>query len=152
MRALFEQLREEGVDPRELATVDRGVAPVGIEVAMVVASLGVVSRDQGHLLAQHTFGAGVDVHRVSTQESDEPHARAFGELDGETRGGGYRREQRNLGHERFLYDLEARSSADHEDASFEREAIREQRCPDDLVDGVVSLDKRNGNSRAPPDP
>ena len=87
---------------------------------------------------QDTFGAGVDVHRVSTQESDEPHARAFGELDGETRGGGYGREQWNLGHECFLHDLEARSSADHEDASFEREAIREQRCPDDLVDGVVS--------------
>ena len=56
------------------------------------------------------LGPRVDIHRLVPQERDEGHPGFLGELHGEARRRGYRRDHRYAGEQRFLYELEAGAS------------------------------------------
>src|SRR6202012_873137 len=70
-------------------------------------------------------------------EAHERQPRFGGEVGGQRRRGGHRREQRYAGQYRLLHQLERGPSADQQRAAAERELVVEQRPADDLVDGVV---------------
>src|ERR1700730_7645771 len=84
--------------------------------------------------------AGINDEAPSAQEADQSQSQFARQLNRETRRRGDRRQQRNSGGNRFLYDLEPAAAADQQHVTTEWQMAAEQRPTDDLVHGVVPAD------------
>ena len=85
-------------------------------------------------------GSAVGDHGIAAQEADEGEPGGLGQFDGQRRGGRYRREQWDPGHDGFLGEFETGASRYEEHGAVEREAAVQYGPADDLVDGVVAAD------------
>ena len=83
---------------------------------------------------------GIDVESILADEGDQRLAAFLGEIDGETRRGGYGDDYGNSAGQGLLHDLEGGATADDKNLSIEGEQGIEQRMAEDLVNSVVTTD------------
>src|SRR4029077_4215243 len=86
------------------------------------------------------FLAGINDKAPSAQEADQSQSQLARQLNRQTRRRGDRRQQRNSGGDRFLYDLEPTAAADQQNVTTQRQSAAEHPPPDHLVHGVVPAD------------
>src|ERR1700686_3697949 len=86
------------------------------------------------------FLAGINDEALSAQETNQRQTQFACQLYSETRRRGHRRQQRDVGGDRFLNDLESAATAYQQHMITERQAPAEQGPTNRLVHGIVSAD------------
>src|SRR3954452_8341345 len=82
----------------------------------------------------------IDVELVTTQEANERHAEAFGEINSQTARRGNGAEHRHAGRRTFLGNLEAGAATHHHDLIVKWKLSLKERPADQLVDRVMASD------------
>jgi hypothetical protein len=85
-------------------------------------------------------GVRVDVHGTLPKKADEGLPGPFAKIDGEAAGSGDARDDRNLGSEGFLGELEGSATADEKNSIGEGKAVVEDGVAEDFVESVVTPD------------
>lgn len=88
----------------------------------------------------HPLVAAVDVEAVVAEEADEGDAEGGGEFDGEAGGSAHGADELDAGHGGFLEELEARASAEEQDAVVQWDVAGAQRVAEEFVERVVAAD------------